>query len=118
MLATTWWRATRAHPNAVPLLLARRTSDALAVARAEELLAALRRGGYAGFALLTAFRAVSGFVAGFAQTTLDGPLRSARELPVEHYPGLREIAAATDPGDREAEFAAALDIVLTGLAGR
>jgi AcrR family transcriptional regulator len=115
-LAFAFWRAAETHPNVVPLLLARRTTDEPTMAGAEALLAALRRGGFGGFRLLTAFRAVSGFVAGFAQTTLDGPLDRARALPAEHYPGLREIAEATDPDDRETEFSAALDIVLAGLA--
>lgn len=114
-LAVVYWRAAEAHPNVVPLLLARRTTDEPTMAGAEALLAALRRGGFGGFGLLTAFRAVSGFVAGFAQTTLDGPLDRARDLPAEHYPGLREIAEATDPDDRNTEFGAALDIVLAGL---
>lgn len=119
-LAFTFWRAARAHPNVVPLLLTRRTTDEPTMDRAEALLGALRRGGYREFELLAAFRAVSGFVTGFAQTEVGGgapgdPLDRGLALPVDRYPGLLEIAGATDPDDREAEFAAALDIVLAGL---
>jgi hypothetical protein len=122
-----WW-AVRAHPNAIPLLLARRTLDWATLDQAEALLGALRRGGFGGFALLAAFRAVSGFVAGFAQAELAGPLSSTREdnfsavlarmraLPVERYPGLREIAEAAASTSPSAEFAAALDLVIAGLS--
>jgi AcrR family transcriptional regulator len=118
-MATTLWSAARAHPNAIPLLLTRRTTDEATMDRAEALLGALRRGGFDGFGLLTAFRAVTAFVTGFAQTeytakasdTLDRGLG----LDPDRYPGLLVIAQATDPAAREPEFTAALDFVLAGL---
>lgn len=86
--------------NAIPLVLTRRTLDEPTLDHAEALLRALRRGSHGGFALLTAFRAVSGFVTGFAQAELAGPLSAgrgdgfdtvlarARALPAERYAGL------------------------------
>jgi AcrR family transcriptional regulator len=126
-VTTGLWRAVRAHPNAIPLVLTRRTLDEATLDHAEALLRALRRGGRGGFALLTAFRAVSGFVTGFAQAELAGPLAAgrgedtgtvlarAKALPAERYPGLREIADAATQADPAAEFRAALDIVIAGL---
>jgi len=123
------WRAVRAHPNAIPLLLTRRTLDWTTLDQAEALLGALRRGGFGGFGLLAAFRAVSGFVTGFAQAELAGPLSSTREdnsaavlarvraLPMERYPGLREIAeAAATTSSTTAEFTEALELVIAGLS--
>ncbi|GAA5145714.1 hypothetical protein GCM10023321_04020 [Pseudonocardia eucalypti] len=120
-LAEWLWRAVRAHPNAIPLLLNRRTTDESTMAYAEALLGALRRSGRSGFALLAAFRAVTGFVTGFAQARLvaegdpDPALAHALTLPAERYPGLREIAEATTATTRDAEFTAALDLILTAL---
>lgn len=120
-LAEWLWQAVRAHPNAIPLLLNRRTTDESTMAYAEALLAALRRSGRSGLALLAAFRAVTGFVTGFAQARLaaegdaDPVLEHALALPPDHYPGLREIAEATVAATRDTEFTAALDVVLTGL---
>jgi hypothetical protein len=125
---TALWRAVRAHPNAIPLLLTRRTLDEATLDQAEALLSALRRAGFSGFELLTAFRAVSGFVTGFAQAELAGPLSAARgdgfdtvlaraqALPAERYAGLREIAEAAARAEPAAEFGAALDLVLAGLS--
>jgi AcrR family transcriptional regulator len=126
-IATSMWRSARAHPNAIPLLLTRRTLDGPTLDRAEEMLGALRRGGHRDFRLLVAFRAVTCFVVGFAQAELAGPLTAAhgtdsdtvlaraQALPQERYSGLREIAATTAATDRQTEFGAALDLVIAGL---
>lgn len=127
-VSTALWRAVRAHPNAIPLVLTRRTLDEATLDQAESLLGALRRAGFGGFGLLTAFRAVSGFVTGFAQAELAGPLSAARgegfdtvlaraqALPADRYAGLREIAEAAAHAEPAAEFGAALDLVLAGLS--
>ncbi|HEY0578672.1 MAG TPA: TetR/AcrR family transcriptional regulator C-terminal domain-containing protein [Pseudonocardia sp.] len=127
-VASGLWRAVRAHPNAIPLLLTRRTQDWTTLDQAEALLEALRRGGFRGFALLAAFRAVSGFVAGFAQAELAGPLSLTKEdnfaavlarmraLPIGRYPGLREVAEAAAATSPTAEFTEALDLVIAGLS--
>jgi AcrR family transcriptional regulator len=113
-VASGLWRAVRAHPNAIPLLLTRRTQDWTTLDQAE--------------ALLEAFRAVSGFVAGFAQAELAGPLSLTKEdnfaavlarmraLPIGRYPGLREVAEAAAATSPTAEFTEALDLVIAGLS--
>jgi AcrR family transcriptional regulator len=124
--ATALWRTIRSHPNVIPLILGRRTDDPATLAAAEVLLEALARGGRSGFDLLAAFRVVSGFVAGFAQSEVAGLLkRSAGSKDVLYrlraasqgrHPRLAEIAAVGVPGDAEREFQAGLDIILAGLA--
>ncbi|MEV0698643.1 TetR/AcrR family transcriptional regulator C-terminal domain-containing protein [Saccharopolyspora sp. NPDC050389] len=126
-VAEGMWRAVRAHPHAIPLILTRRSLDVATLAPAEALLQALARGGRSGAELLVAFRAVSGFITGFAQAELVGPLSAARDedlsaitdrietLPPERFPKLIEIARAAVESEPEAEFRAGLQIVLAGL---
>jgi len=127
-VATAAWRAVRAHPEAIPLILVRRTRSAAALGVAEALLAALARSGRSRRRLLVAFRAVSALVMGFAQAELAGPLsrragepagavvRRVRALPREAFPRLIEIAAAAATSDAESEFRHGLDLLLAGLA--
>jgi AcrR family transcriptional regulator len=129
-IATAMWRAVRAHPHAIPLLLTRRTRSPAALDVAEALLDALARGGRSGQRLLIAFRTVNAFVMGFAQAELAGPLaveageapaaviRRMRALPTQRYPRLIEIATAAATSDAAREFRNGLDAVLAGLAPR
>jgi len=127
-IAEAMWRAARNHPNVVPLILTRRSLHEATLEPAEALLQALARGGRSGAALLVAFRTVSGFVAGFAQAQLVGPLVSARgvvtdptvarfqALPPEQFPRLIEIAHVATRIRPDHEFRAGLDIIMAGLA--
>jgi AcrR family transcriptional regulator len=127
-VATAMWRAVRAHPHAIPLILTRRSRSPAVLDAAETLLSALARSGRSGRALLVAFRAVTAFVMGFAQAELAGPLaREAgeaprtvigriRALPKGRYPRLIEIASAAVSSKSEREFRAGLDALLSGLA--
>jgi len=127
VIATAMWRAVRAHPHAIPLILVRRTRSPAALDVAEALLTALARGGRSGHRLLVAFRAVSALVMGFAQVELAGPLsrragetattaiRRVRALSPEAFPHLIEIAEAATTSDAEREFRRGLDLLLAGL---
>lgn len=126
-VATAVWRAARTHPEAIPLILTRRSRSDAVLDVSEALLAALARGGLDGQALLDAFRAVTAFVSGFAQAELAGPLAGADDQPpaaierVLHrgsarYPHLTQIAATAATSDPEHEFAAGLRALLRGLA--
>ncbi|MGW5386099.1 TetR/AcrR family transcriptional regulator [Nocardia sp. NPDC003963] len=129
-IAEGMWRAVRAHPHAIPLILTRRSSDIPTLAPAEALLEALARSGRSGIDLLVAFRVVSGFVTGFAQAELASPLaaRNGEDrtavaarvagLPADRFPKLIEIAEAAASSDPEAEFRDGLGIVLAGLGAR
>ncbi|WP_326598241.1 TetR/AcrR family transcriptional regulator [Streptomyces sp. NBC_01803] len=121
------WRAVRAHPDVIPLVLTRRSLNPPTLAGAEDTLDALARSGRSGTALLVAFRAVSGFVMGFAQAELAGPLSIAPQetaeevidrvgaLPPDRFPRLIEIAAAARGSAPETEFRAGLDLLILGL---
>lgn len=126
-IASTWWRAVRAHPHAIALLLTRRSRSPAVFEVTEALLGALARSGRSGPQLLVAFRALSALIMGLAQAELAGPLavqaaESAeatiarfRALPPERYPKLIEIAGAAVESSAESEFQASLDLLLTGL---
>ena len=129
-VATAMWRAVRAHPHAIPLILTRRSRSLGTLDAAEALLGALARSGRSGRGLLVAFRAVTALVMGFAQAELAGPLareagepakaviRRIRALPKQRYPRLVEIAGAAVTSKAESEFRAGLDALLAGLARR
>jgi hypothetical protein len=97
------------------------------MAGAEDMLDALARSGRSGRDLLVAFRTMSAFVMGFAQVELAGPLsvgpresadaiiERVRSLPAERFPRLIEIAGAAADSSAEAEFHAALDLVVRAL---
>ncbi len=126
-IAFALWRAVRTHPNAIPLILTRRSRSPAVFEVTEALLAALARGGRSGAELLIAFRAVSALVMGLAQAELAGPLslqakESAEEtiarfqaLPAERFPHLIDIAAAALESTAEEEFRASLELLLAGL---
>ncbi len=125
-IATTLWQTVRRHPNVIPLVLSRRTEDPATLRSVEFLLEALAESGRSGFELLAAFRLVSAFIAGFAQSEVTGLLArsgSARELLADieartegRLKRFAEIARVGIPGNPEREFQAGLRIVLAGLA--
>jgi AcrR family transcriptional regulator len=127
-VAAGMWRAVRAHPHAIPLILTRRTRSPAALAVAEALLGALARSGRTGQELLVAFRAVSAFVMGFAQAELAGPLAATagepasdviervRALPRDQFARLVEVAGAARTSEAEAEFRGGLDLILAGMS--
>jgi AcrR family transcriptional regulator len=127
-LAIEAWRVVRAHPNAIPLILTRRSRSVSTLRFAEALLDGLARSGRSGFDLLVAFRAVTAFVMGFAQAELAGPLAAdmgepagkviarMRKLPHDEFPLLVQLAAVADPKKTQNEFRAGLRALLEGLA--
>jgi AcrR family transcriptional regulator len=129
-IALAMWRAARAHPHVIPLLLTRRSVAQATLAPVEALLNALARSGRSGHELLAAFRTISGFAMGIAQAEVAGPLSLAgdetadevisrfRNLSPQDYPRLIEIAAAAATSDPEREFRAGLEIVIAGLMSR
>jgi hypothetical protein len=123
-IAEAMWRAVRAHPAAIPLILTRRGLDTGTLEPAEALLNALAGSGRSGADLLAAFRVVQGFVIGMAHAELAGPRAqppgqaiTARiaGLPSDRFPHLVEMAHAARTSDPHAEFHAGLKIVIAGL---
>lgn len=126
-IATTMWRAVRAHPQVIPLILTRRSRSPAILEVSEALLHALSRSGRSGDDLLVAFRSVQALIMGFAQVELAGPMSRAagerpqavirrfRSLPRDRYPHLIEIATAAMTSEAEHEFRVGLDLLLAGL---
>lgn len=129
-IAIALWRAVRAHPNAIPLILTRRSRSPAVFEVSEALLQALARSGRSRKSLLVAFRAVLALVMGFAQAELAGPLAQRagesakatiarfRALPRDRYPRLIQIANAATTSKAGSEFRAGLELLLAGLAAR
>lgn len=119
--------ALNTHPGAIPLILTRPTASEAALAPIEALLAALDRGGFTGMMLLRAYRTLFGFLIGFAQADLAGPVSSGRPawlpdvsagvlaLPEAAFPHLRACATAAQTSSSDVEFGYGLDAVLHGL---
>lgn len=128
-IAVAFWRALRAHPHVLPLILTRRSRSPALLEVSEALLDALARSGRSGADLLAAFRAIQSLIMGFVQVELAGPLSRAagerpqavirrfRALPPERYPHLIEIATAAMTSEAEDEFRAGLELLLAGLDG-
>ena len=127
-IATAMWQSVRAHPNAIPLVLTRRTVSPTSYSAAERLVAALSRGGLEDAALLGAFRAVLSLVMGSAQVELAGPLagpgRDEQQRQVAAQIGAlasdqhHRLAALAEVSQRSsvvADFERALDFLLTGI---
>ena len=123
------WRVVRIHPNAIPLILARRSRSPHFLDIAEALLDALARSGRSGQDLLVAFRAVTTLATAFAQTEIGSALSTGASSPDrvidfftsldgQHYRRLVEIAEAAATSDPESEFLRSLDALLAGLEVR
>lgn len=126
-IALAMWRAVRAHPQAIPLILTRRSSSPAVLEVSEALLRALARSGRSGRRLLVAFRALTAIVTGFAQVELAAPLVAegtepardviarVRALPDDRFRHLRAIAKTAATSDAESEFRSGLELFLAGL---
>jgi hypothetical protein len=113
--------AVRAHPNAVPLLLARRHDSPAALRWTEAMLGALRRAGFTGARRVIAQRTVVSYLLGALQTEHFSALSGAgtaamAELPVEDYPLLTQTARDARRVSADEEFRQGLAAVLRGLA--
>jgi AcrR family transcriptional regulator len=130
-IATAMWETMRQHPNAVPLVLTRRTVSASSYLAADRLIEALGRAGLADVDLLAGFRAVLGLVMGSAQAELSGPragaLRAREQVAVAarigrlaaaEHPHIAALAQTSQQSTAVADFERGLDILLAGLESR
>lgn len=127
-IAMALWATVRRHPNAVPLVLTRRTVSASSYLAAERLIAALERAGLAEEDLLAGFRAVLGLVMGSAQAELAGPLagagRADEQLEVAarigklagaEHPHLAALSQVSRQSSAAADFERGLGMLLAGI---
>ncbi|MEW2144089.1 TetR/AcrR family transcriptional regulator C-terminal domain-containing protein [Micromonospora vinacea] len=126
-IATATWRAVRAHPAAIPLVLTRRSTSAAGFAPAEALIAALRRSALGDRDLLAAFRAVLGLIMGSAQAELAGPLippeATAEDtatrigaLAGQDFPHIEALSHVSQRSSPEADFTRGLKMLVAGIA--
>ena len=127
-IAVAMWETVRRHPNAVPLVLTRRTVSSSSYLAADRLIAALQRSGLSDADLLAGFRAVLGLVMGSAQAELAGPLAGAgREqeqvavaariggLAAAEHPHIAALAQISQKSTAVADFERGLGILLAGI---
>lgn len=127
-IALAMWETVRRHPNAVPLVLTRRTVSASSYLAADRLIAALTRAGLGAEDLLASFRAVLGLVMGSAQAELAGPMAGAgrdREqtavaariggLAGADHPHIAALAQVSQQSTAAADFERGLNILLAGI---
>jgi len=127
--ATALWEVLRAHPNAIPLILTRRSVSVSAFAPAEQMIAALSRSGLTETDVLAAFRAILALVTGSAQAGFAGLLAGSAvheqansagaarigELAGDDYPHIARLAKASAQSTAAADFRRGLEIFLWGL---
>jgi len=125
-VATAMWRAVRAHPAAIPLVLTRRMASATGFAIVEALVETLGRAGLSDGDRLSAFHAVLGLVTGAAQSELAGPftggaaeaaaaIGAVAGTKFPHLAALSKVAIQTSV---EADFDGGLRMLLDGIAVR
>jgi len=127
-VADAMWRAIRAHPAAISLVLTRRTTSATGFAAADALIAALGRGGLKDADRLAAFHAVLAFVVGAAQAELAGPLTRGRDagdaaarigsVAGSTYPNVEALSHVATTVSVEEDFDRGLRMLLDGIAAR
>ena len=127
-VAIAMWETMRRHPNAVPLVLTRRTVSSSSYLAADRLIAALGRAGLTGVDLLAGFRAVLGLVMGSAQVELAGPLSGTERereqtavaariggLAGAEHPHIAALAQTSQQSTAVADFERGLGILLAGV---
>jgi AcrR family transcriptional regulator len=128
--ATALWEVLRAHPNAIPLILMRRSASVSALAPAERMIAALSRSRLTEDDVLAAFRSVLALVTGSAQAEFAGSSAgtpahdeanaagAARigELAGDEYPHIAALAKVSDRSTAAEDFRRGLEILLQGIA--
>jgi AcrR family transcriptional regulator len=127
-IAVAMWETVRRHPNAVPLVLTRRTVSASSYLAADRLIAALKQAGLSDEDVLASFRAVLGLVMGSAQAELAGPLagtgRDREQVVVAariggladaEHPHIAALAHVSQQSTAAADFERGLGILLAGI---
>jgi AcrR family transcriptional regulator len=127
--AVALWETLRSHPNAIPLILTRRSVSASSFAPAERMIEALSRSRLDEYQILAAFRAVLALVTGSAQAEFAGLFAgtdyhdeanivgAARigEVAGTAYPRIAALATVSQRSSAAEDFHRGLEIFLTGL---
>jgi AcrR family transcriptional regulator len=127
--AAALWETLRSHPNAIPLILTRRSVSASSFAPAERIIAALSRSRLDEYQILAAFRAVLALVTGSAQAEFAGLFAGTDyhdeanivgatrigEVAGTDYPHIAALATVSQRSSAAEDFHRGLGIFLTGL---
>jgi AcrR family transcriptional regulator len=126
---TALWEGLRAHPNVIPLILARRSASVSSFAAAERMIAALARSRLDQYHILAAFRAALALVTGAAQAEFAGEFAgtafhdeanvvgAARvgEVAGTDYPHISALAQISQQSTAADDFERGLGILVAGL---
>lgn len=114
------------HPAVFPLVGRRPVQTLAALAPVDAVLGVLLDAGFSPRDALTAFRTLSGFAYGYALAELrglamesaagqQGPAPDVLRAEAERFPHLAKVIPYAGTTDRDAEFEAALNIIIAGL---
>ena len=128
-VARAYRRLALAHPNLFPVLVTRPLNAPEVLRPLEATLDLLRAAGFDASTALHAFRAVSGYVEGYALDEItvfsfaasapgDGPRLQLDRIDPREFPRLRELAPYFAEQDRDAEFEFGLDALIVGLGAK
>ena len=118
-------RLAHSHPNVFPLLIVRPPDTMDGAWLVETFLDTLQRAGFDAGMALQAYRTLTSFavgyvmseIRGFAMEPGDGRV-GARGLQPEEFPRLAELSSFLGDIERDAEFEAGLDLILSGLRAK
>jgi AcrR family transcriptional regulator len=119
-------RAFLAHPELVPIVAAHRVDGLSAYRGAEVIFGALREAGLDDGQVVSAFSTLSSYTVGATQREIGLSSRVASRrstlpgisaLPGESFSNVIGLAGRLATRDFDAEFAAGLDLLITGLRG-
>ena len=128
-ISHSYRRVAHAHPHAFPLAVTRSYNTPATLRQLEATLQVLHEAGFAAETALRVFQTVTSYVSGYVlaelprltrtpnDDALDGRLDRRRLDPAE-FPRLAELAPYYAARDRDAEFAAGLDVILAAFQPR
>ncbi len=125
-MANSYRRVAQQHPKVVPLIALRPFNTLPTLRPLEYAFEIFRKAGFEPEAALHAFRTLAGFVTGytlaetgdfFGEATAEGQL-TVGDVSAEEFPRIHEISPFLTSTDHDAEFAFALDVILTGLESK
>lgn len=109
----------REHPNVFPLLVSRPPKSPDGLWLFEAFLRTMRGAGFDAETSFHAFRVLTNYTFGYAMAEIRGfalePGDGAKELPMDDFPEISELAPSLESVDHDSEFEFGLDLILAGL---
>jgi AcrR family transcriptional regulator len=110
----------REHPNIFPLLVSRPPHSPDGLWLFEAFLRTMRGAGFDAETAFHAFRVLTNYTFGYAMAEIRGFALepgdgAAKDLPVEDFPEISDLASSLEDVNHDAEFEFGLDLILAGL---